>query len=159
MMKIELKSIKIHKGLSEETYCYTATVLVDGVPAFSASNHGHGGPDSYHPVKGYTGPSEREISDWLKANKEPCVSHGMSLEYDLELMVGELLENHERRQTLSRMLKSKIVVMIEDKGQPALASYPAKYKPTPENIAKVAARGDKVVNGNAELETAALALI
>ena len=159
MMKIELKNIKIHKGLSEETYCYTATVLVDGVAAFSASNHGHGGPDMYHPVKGYSGPSEREISDWLKANKEPLLSHGMSLEYDLELMVGQLLEDHERRKTLARMLKSKILVLVEDKGQPALASYPAKFKPTPENIAKVAARGDKVVNGNAEREAEALALV
>lgn len=158
-MEIELKSVKIHKGLSEETYCYTATVLVDGVPAFHASNHGHGGADMYHPVKGYNGPSEIEINAWLKANKEPCVSHGVTMEYDLELMVGELLDDHERRKTLSRMLKTKIVVMVEHKGEDALASYPARLKPTPENIARIAAKGDRVVNGNAELETRALALV
>src|SRR3546814_10802929 len=104
-MAIALKALKIHKGLSEETYCYTATVLVDGIPAFHASNHGHGGCDNYQPVPGYKGPSELEISAWLKANKEPCISHGMSLEYDLELMVGELLEHHERTATLARMLR------------------------------------------------------
>ena len=158
-MKIELQAIKIHKGLSEETYCYTDTVLVDGVKAFHASNHGHGGCDMYQPVNGYSGPSELEISAWLKANKEPCVSHGMTLEYDLELLVGELLDAHERKTTLARMLKSKILVMVEHDGAPALASYPARVKPTPENIARVAAKGDKVVNGNAELETAALALV
>lgn len=159
MMKIELKNIKIHKGLSEETYCYTATVWVDGVAAFSASNHGHGGPDNYHPLPGYSGPSELEISNWLKANKPPCESYGMTLEYDLEMMVGELLDDSERRTALSRMLKSKIVVLIESKGQPALASYPARFKPTPENIAKIAAKGEKVVNGNAEREAEALALV
>src|SRR3546814_1760777 len=73
-MEIALKAIKIHKGRSEETYCYTATVLVDGIPAFHASNHGHGGCDNYQPVPGYKGPSELEISAWLKANKEPCIS-------------------------------------------------------------------------------------
>src|SRR3546814_12521038 len=80
-MEIALKAIKIHKGLSEETYCYTATVLVDGIPAFHASKHGHGGCDNYQPVPGYKGPSELEISAWMKANKEQCSGHGMSLEY------------------------------------------------------------------------------
>src|SRR3546814_18565503 len=108
---------------------------------------------------GYKGPSELEISAWLKANKEPCISHGMSLEYDLELMVGELLEHHERTATLARMLRTKIVVLVDNKGEDALASYPARIKPTPENIARIAAKGDVVVNGNAELETRALALI
>src|SRR3546814_9580900 len=116
-MAIALKALKIHKGLSEETYCYTATVLVDGIPAFHASNHGHGGCDNYQPVPGYKGPSELEISAWLKANKEPCISHGMSLEYDLELMVGELLEHHERTATLARMLRTKIVVLVDNRSE------------------------------------------
>lgn len=158
-MEIEIKGLRTNKAFSEETTCYQATIYVDGKAAFAASNDGHGGCDFYRPLPGYDGPSEKEISDWLKANKEPMVSHGMTLEYDLELFVGELIEAIDRQKTLARMLKSKIVVMIEHEGAPALASYPARFGPTPENIAKIAAKGEKVVNGNAELEAAALALV
>lgn len=167
-MKIELKNIKIMASLSEETTCYSATVYVDGKAAFAASNRGHGGGDDYRPLPGYDGPCEHDISLWLCNNIPPSPSSfgGEPLEYDLELLVGELIERHERQQALSRLLK-KIVVLVEDagNGEPALATYPAKHKPTPENLAAVAAsiakKGERaaVVNGNPELEARALALV
>ena len=42
-MKITLKNFKHLARLSEETLCFTATVLLDGEKAGFASNHGHGG--------------------------------------------------------------------------------------------------------------------
>lgn len=159
-MKIELTNVKHLASLSEETFCFTATVVVDGKKAFTASNHGHGGPTDFYPVAGYTGPSEREVTEWLKANRKPLEGHGMSLPVDLELEVNELLENHLAAKRLARMLKSKIVVLVEDAGkEPALATYPAKYKPTPANLEILAKRGEQVVNGNAALEARALALV
>ena len=65
-MKIELKNLKIAAHLSEETTAYSATIHVDGKRAFDARNDGHGGADRYHPLPGYTGPSEQEIKDRLE---------------------------------------------------------------------------------------------
>lgn len=167
-MKIELKNLKTMPSLSEETTAYTATVWIDGKAAFAASNHGHGGGDDYRPLPGYSGPCERDVSIWLREHMDPMPSSwgGEPLEYDLELFVGELIAQQERHKALARLLK-KIVVLIEDdgNGQPALASYPAKYKPTPQNLASVAEslskKGERaaVVNGNPELEARALALV
>lgn len=165
-MKVELKNIKVLASLSEETPCYTGTVYVDGKAAFAASNHGHGGPDDYRPLPGYDGPVEHDVSLWLKNNTPPHKAYGMELEVDLELFCHMAISDYERQQALRRLLK-KIVVLIEDggNGEPALATYPAKYKPTPANLASVAEsiakKGEKaaVVNGNPELEARALALV
>ncbi len=50
--RIELKSIKHHSGLSQETHAYTATLYVDGKRFATVSNAGHGGPDEVHPISG-----------------------------------------------------------------------------------------------------------
>ena len=51
-MKIELKNFKYAAFASEETLCFTASVYVDGVRTFMASNSGHGESNSIHPVNG-----------------------------------------------------------------------------------------------------------
>ena len=47
-MNLEMKSIKHFASGSEETYCYTAVVYLDGKPFAHVSNNGHGGSDSVH---------------------------------------------------------------------------------------------------------------
>ena len=42
-MKIEIKNVKHNKQLSEETYCFSATLYVNGKRVGQCSNHGHGG--------------------------------------------------------------------------------------------------------------------
>lgn len=158
-MKIEVRNLKHMASLSEETHCYTATIYIDGQKAFEASNHGHGGPDMYHPVKGYTGPTEQQVDEWLKVNK-PLTGQYADLDNSLEIEVGEQINAILGKRVLDRMLRTKLVVLVEDKqGKPALATYPAKFKPTAENIAKLKARGETVVNGDAALEQRALELV
>ncbi|WP_369326330.1 hypothetical protein AB6N01_17205 [Alcaligenes nematophilus] len=41
--RITLKNLKVADFASEETLCFTATVLFDGKPVATASNDGHGG--------------------------------------------------------------------------------------------------------------------
>jgi len=41
--RIRLKNLKVADFASEETLCFTATVLFDGKPVATASNDGHGG--------------------------------------------------------------------------------------------------------------------
>ena len=39
-MKIEVKNVKFVEALSEETYCFTASIRVDGKKVGEASNRG-----------------------------------------------------------------------------------------------------------------------
>lgn len=50
--KIELKNIKYAEFASEETFCFDATVWLDGKRFCTVSNQGHGGGDMQHPLKG-----------------------------------------------------------------------------------------------------------
>lgn len=154
-MKIELKNLKTLASLSEETHCFTATIYVDGKPAFEASNHGHGGCDMYRPIAPFTYDDVKRISDWLGENRPPITGYGSELKVDLELEVGELINAEIARKRLARILKSQIAV-ITPKG---LATYPKRFAPTPANIAIVKGRGEQVVNGDADLEKKALALV
>lgn len=135
-MAIGISKVKYSASLSEETNAYTAVVLIDGVPAFDASNHGTGGADMYHRVKGYDGPDEREIDAWLKTNTPGVDCEEMTLDNSLELVVGELVEDDIRRKRLSRMLNTKIVIMDKHDGNDALFTY--KGKPAPETLASMA---------------------
>ncbi len=45
-----MKRYSSNERLSRETTAYTADVWVDGVLSFTASNHGTGGCDDYHPI-------------------------------------------------------------------------------------------------------------
>lgn len=131
-MNITIANLKHSESLSEETHAYTATILVDGVRAFHASNHGTGGADLYRPIEGYTGPTEEEIDEWLKTNTPPIESGGMQLENCLELVVGDLIEEKLIEKRLKRMLKTKILVISQENGKDALFSY--KGKPTAQNL-------------------------
>lgn len=134
-MKIGITGLKHSASLSEETHAYTATVTVDGVRAFSASNHGTGGADMYRRIKGYTGPSDIEIDAWLKVNTPKQKSHDYELDNCLEFIVSDLINDELTRKALKRMLTGKILVIEKDNGQDALFTY--KGKPTPENLEKM----------------------
>lgn len=146
-MKIEIRNLKVAEFLSEETLAYSATIYVDGAKAFHASNQGHGGPDSYHELPGYAGPSEREISAWLAANLAPYTYEGGVIEQDLEMHVGGLIAAKQAAGKLARLLKTRVYVLADGK----LATYSAKFKPTPANLEIIRARGERVVNGDESL--------
>jgi hypothetical protein len=46
-MKVELKNIKHVASLSQETYCFTATLYVNGVKSGEVSNRGYGGSNEF----------------------------------------------------------------------------------------------------------------
>jgi len=59
LARITLKSFKTVKWMSEETTCFTATVLLDGKTIGEASNEGHGGSTFVR----YVSPAARDIAD------------------------------------------------------------------------------------------------
>lgn len=157
-MKITLRKISINQRLSEETLAFAAIVVVDGVDAFDASNHGTGGPDLYRKLPGYNGPDVAVIDAWLEENTTPVDVDGMKLEYDLELKVAELLEEHQARKRLDKTLRAKVVVIEESDGKDALFSY--KAPPTPENIARIRRQTTGIiVNGDSVAYERAVELI
>lgn len=153
-MKIELSGVKVARSLSEETLAFTAVVKIDGKPAYAAKNQGCGGCNYYDRLRP-DAPSIQDIERFL-------IAQGKAKADDFEILdcyIGDLIETQESAKRLARMLKTKIVVLVDNKGQPALATYSAKFPPNATNIAKVAARGETVVNGNPALETRALQLV
>lgn len=149
-MKIELRNVKIARSLSEETTAYTATIYVDGKPAFHASNHGHGGADMYHAVAGYAGPSEAEIGAWLADHEPPMgpydpnpatralYDNGTSC--DLELFVGRLLGAHEataERKRIEKKLDRLLATVVVGIRDGALVTW--KAAPTADILARLEA--------------------
>jgi len=61
-MKVEVKNIKHIASLSEETYCFTATLYVDGVKSGEVSNRGHGGCNEFSDFS-----AEQLINDFAKS--------------------------------------------------------------------------------------------
>jgi hypothetical protein len=124
MKNIELKNIKVHLGLSEETYAYTAVVYVDGKKAVEVSNQGHGGGDRQMPVNGH---GVREINDWCKATM-PKWSLSLEqagglvsatedefetgLEMWCRLQVGE----HLTLRDMNRIMRTKALYIKNDEG-------------------------------------------
>ena len=47
-MKIELKNFRLYDRLSEETYCFTANIWVNGTKCGNAENRGYGGETDYY---------------------------------------------------------------------------------------------------------------
>lgn len=118
-MIISIKNVKFSAFASQETYCFEATVYVDGKREFIASNDGQGGCNQYHNIKPvnfkandvYTKVKEivrrlaeesDEIIDIMNANEGYSGS--------LEIVIGELLNTWLARKDAKRILKKVCMV-------------------------------------------------
>lgn len=126
-MKLELRSIKHLKSLSEETLAYTATVWRDGKRFCHVSNHGQGGSDSQHPIAPFTHTDIVEVNAWLATNMPPLTLSFSSdtLPMDLESWCGEQVVKHETEKELRRMLSAKAVYVDGGKCYAVKAPYKA----------------------------------
>lgn len=105
--KIELRKISYNQRLSEETAAFAAQVWVDGVHVCDASNHGTGGPNLYVPAKGknYSDVTALEVTikntfpKWKMGNNE--------YDTDLDILCGDLLNNHLFMKDLQRACNKK----------------------------------------------------
>ena len=146
-MKIEIKNLKVAEFLSEETLAYSATIYVDGIRAFDASNQGQGGPDRYYQFGTIT---ESEVDAWVKANNVPIKFRDQELEYDLELLVGDLIARQQAEKKLKKLLKTKLVEHANGE------LYTYKATPSPESILLYRGKGRNIINGDPVLIAAAL---
>jgi len=103
-MKVTLKGLKIHKGLSEETTCFEATVYGNGRKAGRVTNRGQGGCNQYDWSDQKL---EREIIAW--ADKQTIkIKYGK-----LDWMIGEIMDKMESEAWEKRQIKNKILFRLK----------------------------------------------
>lgn len=152
--RIDVRSIKTHKQLSEETLAYTAKVFLDGRHVLDASNHGHGAADDFHLAKGATKEQREELVGIAKdiiAERGAVVVEGYTFSPDslasiaLETIVHEIIYDKEEQKILRRLCKKYLTVR-----SPEGEVFTFKSPYTPENAKAVLAmppyRGYEVVN-------------
>lgn len=114
-MKITLNKIKYSAAMSEETHCFTADVLLDGVLSARARNEGHGG--NTHLVE--VAPGALAKLDAYAATLPPVVSHikdakspngFFTYQLDAEHLVNDALEEHLTRKKFNSALRSVVYV-------------------------------------------------
>ena len=128
-MNLEMKSIKHFASGSQETYCYTAVVYLDGKPFADVSNDGHGGCDYVHPhdkspltkVQGAWRKKFDEIEEYFASlpNLDVGVHDWMpeGLSQSFELWCGEQVTNFLDKKELKRRMNRCVVAQIKRDGE------------------------------------------
>lgn len=119
---IELKNIKHHADMSEETFCYSASVWLNGTRVGTVTNRGHGGPDEFDmPVEVF-----RRMNDWCLANlpseesnwpdpKDP--DKNFVYQPDFEAFCHAQVEAHNVRKEVQGIMRTKVAFIDpKDKG-------------------------------------------
>lgn len=117
---LTLKNIKLHLGLSEETYAYTATVYVDGQKAVQVSNAGHGGCDRQHAINPDGSPIPNghtcvaEIDKWCADNLPKWEVGGELHNTTLEIWCADQVSLYLTRKDMNRVLRVRPLFVKKD---------------------------------------------
>jgi hypothetical protein len=111
--RITITKLKIAKFASEETLCFQATVLFDGIVFAEASNDGHGGSTF---VRALPGKSQRMADAEAFA---ASIATEETFDGHLTDIVDDLVCAEEERKTIERAfkrdMKSKVLFLFEGK--------------------------------------------
>ena len=115
-MKLELKSIHVFHQRSEETYCYSANLHLNGKKVAHVGNGGHGGCDD---VQWLDRNAEAEITAHFAGMSEVSTDLSLgdepfTLQPDLELWCSEQITLHNHMQDLKRIRRTKIAMLKGD---------------------------------------------
>lgn len=140
---ITLTKISYNAALSEETNAYSAHLHVDGVLWGQVSNHGHGGCDIFHGVKGKDW-DDIQALDALIAKTYPVVDmtdvgSDEPVPQSLEGLCGEIVDTFILTKAVRRQLARTLLYF--ENGVPAdgetASLWASKAKPSPELIARL----------------------
>ena len=115
-MRIEIKNIKHVESMSEETFCFSANLYVDGKKIGAVSNRGHGGCHEYD----FNNDTVRELNQWCKENLPKwSMDDDQEYETDLELHLSNLVADFLDTRHIKNLLKRSVVVMDDtcDEGE------------------------------------------
>ena len=129
-MDVELRQVKVYKGLSRETDAFTARLLVDGEYIADVSNDGNGGsPRIAHLFDNRelnTRPQVKAFMAWCET-QPPHVSEYGELAMDADLYIADLLGDYLEQQQVKRWCKTKTVVKLKSDGDGEYQIYKRPY--------------------------------
>jgi hypothetical protein len=109
-MNLELSRIEVSEANSEETWCYSAIVLLDKKPIGHVKNAGHGGAD----ITTVPDTILAQINQWLETSRPPAFTIGeKSFLYDFELWCAEEVQQFVTRRELRRQMKRNVLFIHE----------------------------------------------
>ena len=162
--EITLKNVKHYESMSEETYCFEASLYVDGKKVGRVSNRGTGGCHDYD----FDMKTERELDEWCRKNlpkwkmfEQPYLEghpkfdpngkyelRETSLEFHISNLVTEFLDNKH----LKNLLNKSVIVMDDNCEEGEVYQWKfSKYKGMGKaevigGVANAIAKNEKMVN-------------
>lgn len=142
-MKITLTDVRYAAFSSQETHCFSATIVIDGKNAGTARNDGNGGATWFEPR------SMQAAIDAYARTLEPVDVSDLggvgTIENNAEILVGELVNDWLLTRDMVRKMRKKVLFTKAD--------GPAIYEVKPASLANLLARlsallpqADKVLN-------------
>lgn len=107
-MKIELRNVKYAAFASDETACFSATVVIDGKPAGTVSNQGTGGSDMHHPLS-----LETRLNEYAKTLPS-YVAYGETFEHNADTVIAGLLDEYLLKRDYKRIVASRVLFVGND---------------------------------------------
>jgi hypothetical protein len=109
--KIELKNLKYSEFASQETYCFEASIYIDGKKAGTVSNQGCGGCHSYHPNTLY--PLLKAEADKLPPEKWDFNGEALTITPDADTIISELVTEALQAKDLKSGMRRRILFIGE----------------------------------------------
>ena len=110
--KIELKNLKHSDFASQETYCFEASVYIDGKKAGTVSNQGCGGCHSYHPNTLYQILAKEAAK--LPHHEWRLNDEVLSVAPDADTIISELVTEALTAKDLKSGMRRRILFVGED---------------------------------------------
>lgn len=113
-MNIELKNVKFHASMSEETNCFEATIYVDGKKIGDVNNRGYGGPNDYHYTDKARGDAFEKYCRALPPHVYPA-GNGMvefSVPSDEDCVIDELFSKWLHAKEMKRLCKGRTLFRV-----------------------------------------------
>lgn len=112
-MKIELRNVKYAAFASQETHCFSATVVIDGAVVGTVSNEGHGGSDDFRPWE-----LEKRLDAYAKTLPPiDCTTFGGegTMPSSAEMLIGDLMNEWLSARDLKRRIGKKMLFTVKGK--------------------------------------------
>lgn len=149
-MNIELKNIKHHAALSEETNAFSASLYIDGKKAGTAENTGKGGQTlvrAYGENRDIVRKAEDYCRDLPPRTTTLFNGEKMDLPMSLDFHIDTLVEDDLNYQHLKKKMRSNILVKEDDgKVMGCAVTSPVTKERKAKVIKQLELRGEKVLS-------------
>ena len=124
--RIGIKNLKVADFASEETLCFSVTVLLDGKPVATASNEGHGGStrllalqgerERFAEAEAFAASLPPEVTEYDDPNDSSRkLSIDITLDYLVDGLAADEHADRKLRATFKRQMNSKLLFVKNGK--------------------------------------------